>query len=402
MGGNEPLPPTPTPGPTPSPTAVPTPSPTPNPLSVTLNLPLSNVFPDEVCIGEFALDSTSATVTSVPSGWTFIRSDSTGSSGIADFWYWYTTVGNGNDPAAPTWGLSAASGSVSWIECIGGIDPDTPIDPNNPSGIGASDPSNTTLTGLVPPRSHLYHFVMDRSTPFSYHCNQCGRCCYDKVITLSPYDVLRIARASGLSTGEVVRRYTIRRGSILRFLPEGMCAALDGARCTLHQGRPLACRLYPLGLERTAASEHLIALEPAEGSLGIYGTDSTAGTFIDANGTAEYLAALERYRALIPTFRSRVAAMVNFERVEPREFWRRAVAEALRESGFDANPIIDTMFDPDAHGCGANDMDDTVTAHIAMLDQLARRESDSDRLAAAAVMLAVSLGYAPGEVIVAA
>lgn len=241
---------------------------------------------------------------------------------------------------------------------------------------------------------------MNRATPFSYRCNQCGRCCHDKVITLSPYDVLRIARASGLRTGEVVRRYTLRRGSILRFLPEGMCAALEGVRCTLHRGRPLACRLYPLGLERTPDGEKLTALVPAEGSLGIYGKDSTAGDFIDANGTADYLTALERYRELIPTFRERVAATVDFERVEPREFWRRAVVEALLESAFDPNPIIDAMFDPDAHGCATNEIDDAVTAHIAMLDEMARRESDCDRLAAAAVMLAVSLGYSPGEVIV--
>src|SRR5580658_6480451 len=143
---------------------------------------------------------------------------------------------------------------------------------------------------------------MNRTTPFSYECNQCGRCCHDKVITLSPYDVIRIARASGLSTGEVMRRYTIRRGSILRFLPEGMCAALDGVECSVHRGRPLACRLYPLGLERTPEGDQFIALEPAQGSRGVYGEGSTAGDFIDANGTADYLAAVERYRRLIPEF----------------------------------------------------------------------------------------------------
>jgi Fe-S-cluster containining protein len=240
---------------------------------------------------------------------------------------------------------------------------------------------------------------MDRATSFSYQCNQCGRCCHDKVITLSPYDVLRIARATGLSTGEVVRRYTIRRGSILRFLPAGMCAALEGTRCGLHRGRPLACRLYPLGVERTTVGENLIALDPAEGSLGIYGNASTAGDFIDANGTTDYFAALDRYRALIPVFRERVAARVDFERVEPREFWRRAVAEALRESSFDPNPIIDAMFDPDARGHGASEIEDIVTAHIAMLAEMARSETDGDRLATAAVMLAVSLGYLPSEVI---
>jgi Fe-S-cluster containining protein len=243
---------------------------------------------------------------------------------------------------------------------------------------------------------------MERGTPFSYRCNQCGRCCHDKVITLSPYDVIRIARASAVSTGEVVRRYTIRRGSILRFLPEGGCAALDGTRCTLHRGRPLACRLYPLGLERTKQGDRFIGLAPAQGSLGIYGEDSTAGDFIDANGTADYLAAIERYRALIPTFRKHIVALVDFERVEPREFWRRAVAEALRESGFDPNPIIDAMFNPDGHGGGAGDIDVTVDAHIALLDELIRGETNAGRLAAAAVMLAVSLGYSPGEVIVGA
>jgi hypothetical protein len=179
-----------------------------------------------------------------------------------------------------------------------------------------------------------------------------------------------------------------------------MCAALDGTRCTLHRGRPLACRLYPLGLERTPQGDRFIALEPAQGSLGIYGEASTAGDFIDSNGTADYLAAIERYRALLPTFRAHVIAMVDFERIEPREFWRRAIAEALRESGFDGNPIIDAMFDPDAHGCGAPDIDSTATAHIALLDQMIRDETDADRLATAAVMLAVSLGYSPGEVIV--
>jgi Fe-S-cluster containining protein len=209
-----------------------------------------------------------------------------------------------------------------------------------------------------------------------------------------------MARASGLSSGEIVRRYTIRRGSILRFLPEGMCAALDGARCTLHRGRPLACRLYPLGIERAPDGDCMIALDPAEGSLGVYGTESTAGDFIDANGTAQYLAALGRYSRLIPVFRERVPALVDFERFEPREFWRRAVVEALLENGFDSNSIIDAMFDADAHGCAAGDIDSTVSAHIALLDEMARREDDGDRLAAAAVMLAISLGYSPREVIV--
>ncbi len=275
---------------------------------------------------------------------------------------------------------------------------------------------------------------MDRRTPFSYQCNQCGLCCRDKVITLSPYDVLRIARAMGISMGESVKRYTLRRGSLLRFVSNGEgfaggersaggeCSALAGTRCSIHRGRPLACRLYPLGIERSASDDEspdesydrIIALDAAPGSLGKYGQnsragnfeDSTAGDFIEGQGTAPYFAALQAYRGLIVRFRARVAEMVDFERVEPREFWRRAVAEALRESGFDANPIIEAIFDADGPildadriGCARENEEQTVRAHVARLAEMVQNEPDPEKLAAAAVMLAVSLGYTPGEVI---
>ena len=132
----------------------------------------------------------------------------------------------------------------------------------------------------------------------------------------------------------------------------------------------------------------------------MYALDSTAGAFIDANGTAPYFDALEKYYRLIATFRARIAGLVDFERIEAREFWRRAVAEALRENDFDENPLIDAMFDPDSHGCSDENIDDAVAAHVALLDEMICRETDRDRLAAAAVMLAVSLGYSPAEVIV--
>ena len=116
---------------------------------------------------------------------------------------------------------------------------------------------------------------MNRKSQFSYVCNACGLCCHNKVITLSPYDVLRLARAAGITTREAIDRFTIRRGSILKFADSGACVALEGARCGVHRGRPLACRLYPLGIERAkdAADEKFVMLEPAAGSLGIYGID---------------------------------------------------------------------------------------------------------------------------------
>src|ERR1700677_919749 len=157
--------------------------------------------------------------------------------------------------------------------------------------------------------------MMTHRSPFSYQCNACGLCCHNQVITLSPYDVIRLARAAHLSTTDALARFTLRRGSLLRFDAAGACTALDATRCSLHSGRPLACRLYPLGLERgrfTGSRSHPLAserylgrdlaqesftqLEPAAGSAGLYGLTSSVAAFLDSQGVAPYLAAADRYR----------------------------------------------------------------------------------------------------------
>ena len=210
---------------------------------------------------------------------------------------------------------------------------------------------------------------------------------------------MRLARAANLSAREAIDRFTIRRGSILKFTDDGACVALEGSRCGFHRGRPLACRLYPLGLERMEESkgENFVMLEPAVGSLGDYGIDGDVNRFLEAQGVAVYLAANARYASLLAVLRERIAATVDFDRVEPREFWRRAVREALAESNYDPNPLIDAMFDASAVA-GIDDAE-IVAAHVARLAQMIRDESNAEILAAAAVILAVSLGYSPREVI---
>jgi Fe-S-cluster containining protein len=237
---------------------------------------------------------------------------------------------------------------------------------------------------------------MDRNSGFSYRCNQCGRCCHGQVITLSPYDLLRLARAAGISTSEAIAKYTIRRGSILKFDNNGGCAALDGMTCSLHSGRPLACRLYPLGLEYAPGCERYVRLEPATGSRGIYGDQGNVQDFLVAQGAESYLEANRRYAGLLDIFRQRITELSDFEVIEPREFWRVAVREALAETNFDFNPIIEALFDPDSLGCrGASEVD-FIEQHVTAIEQLIRRETDPALLAAAAVMLAVSIGYSPG------
>jgi Fe-S-cluster containining protein len=212
-------------------------------------------------------------------------------------------------------------------------------------------------------------------------------------------DVIAIARATGLSTSEAVARYTIRRGSLLRFQANGECVALDSVRCTIHRGRPLACRLYPLGLERDGTQERFVRLEPAAGSAGIYGGLGSVDEFLAAQGIDERLTLNERYRPLVSILRNRVASVTDFETVEPREFSRRAVAEALRETNHDPNHLIDAIFDADGAGRARKSIAATVEEHVSALTEIAGRETDGATLAVAAVLLAVSLGYSPSEAI---
>ena len=236
---------------------------------------------------------------------------------------------------------------------------------------------------------------MRRESVFSYRCGCCGLCCRDKVITLAPYDVMRMAAAAGIGTGETIARYTLRRGSLLRFGPEGACAALSKGLCGIHLGRPLPCRLYPLGWERTVNDERFISLEPAPGSTGLYGEDGTVGGFLEHQGVQPYLAAVQRYHVLLPVMRARIRRLVDFEKTEPSEFRRVAVREALAESGYDYNPLIEAMFDSDRWSGFAVNRNRSPGRHVAALRKLIVAHADALEVAAAAVLLAISLGYTP-------
>jgi uncharacterized protein len=240
--------------------------------------------------------------------------------------------------------------------------------------------------------------LMRRDSSFSYRCGCCGLCCRDKVITLSPYDVMRMASAAGLGTAETIARYTLRRGSLLRFDAHGACSALHGVLCSVHSGRPLACRLYPLGMERTAAGERFIRLEAAPGSLGSYGADGTVDDFLAGQDVAPYLDALARYADLIPLMRKRIGRLADFEKTEPSEFRRVAVREALAEAGYDHNRLIEALFDSDSAAASEADGTRSVTRHAAALSAMVAAEREAAQVAAAAVLLAVSLGYTPAMV----
>lgn len=141
--------------------------------------------------------------------------------------------------------------------------------------------------------------IMKRNTPFSYHCNACGRCCVNKRIQTNPYEVLRLARNLGMKTGEFARQYLDKEGPYLRVTAEGACIFLNNKGCGVHPDRPVACRTYPLGRWVSAEYEETYReLQPHPESEGVYGRDGTIGQFLTEQGVLPYLQAADRYQAL--------------------------------------------------------------------------------------------------------
>lgn len=92
---------------------------------------------------------------------------------------------------------------------------------------------------------------------FGFVCKGCGDCCRQrKDLVLSGYDLYRIARRLRLSPRIVAhafcKRYLAPESCLpaLRLTPDpisGNCRFFEGNACVIHEARPLACALYPLG-----------------------------------------------------------------------------------------------------------------------------------------------------------
>lgn len=146
-------------------------------------------------------------------------------------------------------------------------------------------------------------------SPFSYVCHRCTRCCHGKQIRLLPYDIARLAEARGTSTGEFIREFT-DDGVFLKWVEGGdACKLLGESGCTVHTGRPAACRTYPLGHRAYRdGSEGYVRLEPHPQTAGVYGESGTVREFIDAQGVRPFLAWAQRYHELLTEMAAALAS----------------------------------------------------------------------------------------------
>ena len=95
---------------------------------------------------------------------------------------------------------------------------------------------------------------------FTFHCHAdlpCfNQCCRTPTVILSPYDLLRLRQALGITSTALRQRYTRQEIEPNSNLPlvfidafrsqEGGCPFLGEHGCTVYRDRPAACRLFPL------------------------------------------------------------------------------------------------------------------------------------------------------------
>ncbi|MFZ2054729.1 MAG: YkgJ family cysteine cluster protein [Candidatus Aminicenantales bacterium] len=132
-------------------------------------------------------------------------------------------------------------------------------------------------------------FDLKKESPFSFKCQVCSACCFNKAIRVAPYEALRLARNLGITTTDFHRTCTEEGGIVLRNKPDGSCIFLDSRGCGVHPDRPLVCRLYPLGQITDKEGREKYASMPLHPDcLGHFGADGTVESYLDSQGVELY------------------------------------------------------------------------------------------------------------------
>jgi len=111
------------------------------------------------------------------------------------------------------------------------------------------------------PQSPVVPTLLDESHVIRFQCHRgvkCwNACCSNIDISLTPYDVLRLARRLDLSTSEFLARFTVPyelekdgiAGVKLKPVDGGTaCRYMVPEGCSIYSDRPTACRYYPVAL----------------------------------------------------------------------------------------------------------------------------------------------------------
>ena len=113
----------------------------------------------------------------------------------------------------------------------------------------------------IPHQSPVVPNLLKTDTKIQFRCYKgisCyNECCRHADITLTPYDILRLKKNLGISTSEVLAKYTVPFEMDASGMPgiklrtqddKPVCLLMNDEGCSVYEDRPSACRYYPVGL----------------------------------------------------------------------------------------------------------------------------------------------------------
>ncbi|MFQ6072601.1 MAG: YkgJ family cysteine cluster protein [Methanosarcinales archaeon] len=100
--------------------------------------------------------------------------------------------------------------------------------------------------------------ILNLDDTFRFECRQCGKCCRNIEIMLTPYDILRLRTHFKTTTSDILKKYCkfhvgpnskfpIATLKFRRRRSYEVCRFQKNGKCRVYPNRPGACRNYPLG-----------------------------------------------------------------------------------------------------------------------------------------------------------
>jgi len=169
---------------------------------------------------------------------------------------------------------------------------------------------------------------------FLFDCltaNSCfTTCCRQLELALSPYDVLRLRRAAGLSSGQFLDTYVIIEMGDEDVFPRCYLTMIDDGRescvfvtsdgCSVYEHRPGACRTYPMGRavvrQADGLSEFFVLLKEDHCHGFINDARQTPQTYLKSQGLEPYNRFTDMMAEIIQHEQVRQGFTLNKKQVE--------------------------------------------------------------------------------------
>lgn len=250
-------------------------------------------------------------------------------------------------------------------------------------------------------------------------CSRTGTCCHGKNVWLNPWELARLAEAKEVSPREFRNTFCEFGGIRLKFDGvagwKGLSACsqyIPNFGCSVHPGRPLACRLYPIGLQRQGNERYYIyqgsEFPCMEGCPEVVELPQmSVSEYIEGQGAESCELAQDKYLELMENLADGAFALLLESGLaesgdrETLRLWRKMgneSAEKLQKRiGSD---WVDRLMLPDITG-DLNDPSAFVSAHYEMLQSKAQEsfgtlDSVESFRGASALMMALALHLGRG------